>query len=450
MEYFGRDKNSIINHADFAEYWKSLQLKKSKSKQGTAALASYAQAFMEIQDLGINITDDTNRQIISKIIDEFDKSGKSKMDVLREIIIDALSSDEVIIQIDRAYFKEITLNKDFTDEDAPFGMMRDGLFYELGLRFPKFTISFTDKMDHGNIQFKVNNVVTKPFTGLRKDQCLVNDTVDRLTLLNIKGTPAINPANGLECSITSTAYAEIAEQAGITTWDGLGYLVLIFSGILRDCGRSFVTGNQVNNELDKLATAWPELIEGLRNRYTTATITKTLRLLISELVSIRNLRLIIMSMLEMDTIKTDPRKYIILDDRLPLKHLNKDTKDNPENIAEFVRSKMKEYISHKYTRGGNTLIVYLLDPEIEEIFEISDKDNVELVTKEHERILQAITTEVENLPPTAQNPVILTYNTIRSSIRKFVSERFPNLAVLAYTELSPTINIQPIARITMQ
>ena len=26
---------------------------------------------------------------------------------------------------------------------------------------------------------------------------------------------------------------------------------------------------------------------------------------------------------------------------------------------------MKQYISHKYTRGGNTLIAYLMDPKME-------------------------------------------------------------------------------------
>jgi hypothetical protein len=41
------------------------------------------------------------------------------------------------------------------------------------------------------------------------DKVLVNDTVDRLTLLNIKGEEAVNPANGSECAWIPQEFAEI-------------------------------------------------------------------------------------------------------------------------------------------------------------------------------------------------------------------------------------------------
>ena len=54
-----------------------------------------------------------------------------------------------------------------------------------------------------------------------------------------------------------------------------------------------------------------------------------------------------------------------------------------------------------------------------------------------------------NLPPSAQQPVVLTTMEIRRYFRKLVELEFPHLAVLSYQELSPEMNIQPIARISL-
>ena len=451
MDQFTREKYSVLNAKDFNTYWQSLDLEDSKINLEPEALQSLMEIFQEIQELGISISDEKNRQIITKTINKFSNTEATSMNDLGEALIDELSSDELVILISKEYFKAILPSESFSEDTALFGLMRDGLFYELGLRFPKFKIIFDDELKQGLFKFKINDSLTHPFTGLGPDKYLVNDTVDRLTLLNIKGTPTVNPANGSECSIISSDYVEIAKQAGLTTWDGLGYLILCFSSVLRNHGKCFIHNKIVHDELEKLATAWPKLVEMLRSRYATGVISKILRLLISEEISIRNLRLITMSILDMDYITADPQKYIVLDDRLPLRHsIDKYVKETPEIIAEYIRSRMKEYISHKYTKGGNTLVAYLLDPAIEAILEVSAKDSVSVSKADYDSIMAAVSTEIENLPPTTQNPVILTYNTIRSSVKEMISQTFPRLAVVAYNELAPEMNIQPIARIMLQ
>ncbi|MCK5688080.1 FHIPEP family type III secretion protein, partial [Myxococcota bacterium] len=112
----------------------------------------------------------------------------------------------------------------FLGEMVP--MMRDGLFYELGVKFPGIRVrgNETDLPD-GTYIIMINEIPL--ISGnVSESQVLVNDTVDRLTLLNIKGEEAVNPANGSECAWIPAEYAEIAEQAGLTTWDAAGYMVL--------------------------------------------------------------------------------------------------------------------------------------------------------------------------------------------------------------------------------
>jgi len=319
----------------------------------------------------------------------------------------------------------------FLGEMVP--MMRDGLFYELGVKFPGIRVrgNETDLPD-GTYIIMVNEI---PLVSgnVSLEKVLVNDTVDRLTLLNIKGEEAVNPANGSECAWIPGQFAEIAEQAGLTTWDAAGYMVLHLSSVLRKNAAEFVGIQEVQNMLEQLEQAFPALVkEVVPKAVSPFQLTDILRRLVEEEISIRDLRSILQALAEWGQVENDTVM-----------------------LTEYVRNALKRYISHKYTRGGNTLVVYLLDPQIEETIRSSIQHTqsgsyLALEPEITQEILTAVRNEVGNLPPTAQNPVILTTMEIRRYYRKLVELEFPHLAVLSYQELSPDMNIQPIARISLE
>jgi type III secretion protein V len=319
----------------------------------------------------------------------------------------------------------------FLGEMVP--MMRDGLFYELGVKFPGIRVrgNETDLPD-GTYIIMINEI---PLVSgnVSLDKVLVNDTVDRLTLLNIKGEEAVNPANGSECAWIPEQYASIAEQAGLTTWDAAGYMVLHLSSVLRKNAAEFVGIQEVQNMLEQLEQAFPALVkEVVPKAVSPFQLTDILRRLVEEEISIRDLRSILQALAEWGQVENDTVM-----------------------LTEYVRNALKRYISHKYTRGGNTLVVYLLDPQIEETVRSSIQHTqsgsyLALEPEITQEILTAVRNEVGNLPPTAQNPVILTTMEIRRYFRKLVELEFPHLAVLSYQELSPDMNIQPIARISLE
>ncbi|MBC7793427.1 MAG: type III secretion system export apparatus subunit SctV, partial [Clostridia bacterium] len=319
----------------------------------------------------------------------------------------------------------------FLGEMVP--MMRDGLFYELGVKFPGIRVrgNETDLPD-GTYIIMINEI---PLVSgnVALDKVLVNDTVDRLTLLNIKGEEAVNPANGSECAWIPEQYASIAEQAGLTTWDAAGYMVLHLSSVLRKNAAEFVGIQEVQNMLEQLEQAFPALVkEVVPKAVSPFQLTDILRRLVEEEISIRDLRSILQALAEWGQVENDTVM-----------------------LTEYVRNALKRYISHKYTRGGNTLVVYLLDPQIEETVRSSIQHTqsgsyLALEPEITQEILTAVRNEVGNLPPTAQNPVILTTMEIRRYFRKLVELEFPHLAVLSYQELSPDMNIQPIARISLE
>ncbi|MCP4500475.1 MAG: FHIPEP family type III secretion protein [Deltaproteobacteria bacterium] len=323
-----------------------------------------------------------------------------------------------------------TTGSNFLNELIP--MMRDGLFYELGVRFPGLRVRGNDSDMPAGSYIVMINEIPLVMGNVDQNKVLVNDTPDRLRLLGIDAEPAQNPANGNQCAWISADVRDLAEQSGLTTWDAPGYLVLHLSAVLRKNSSEFVGIQETQNMLEQLEQAFPALVkEVVPKAVSPFQLTDILRRLVEEEISIRDLRNILQALAEWGPVENDTVM-----------------------LTEYVRAALKRYISHKYTRGQSTLIVYLLDPQIEEtvrssVQHTSSGSYLALEPEITQEILAAVRNEVGNLPPSAQQPVVLTTMEIRRYFRKLVELEFPHLAVLSYQELSPEMNIQPIARISL-
>ncbi|MCA2981409.1 MAG: type III secretion system export apparatus subunit SctV [Myxococcaceae bacterium] len=317
----------------------------------------------------------------------------------------------------------------FLYELIPF--MRDGLFVELGVRFPGVRARGNPGLPPGAYQIQINEVpvVTGQAT---LGHILVNDTVDRLKLMNIEGFEAVNPATRQPAAWVPEQHKEMLEAAGLTTWDVPGYMILHVAAVLRRQAREFLGVQEVQSMLDQLEKAFPAIVkEVIPKVITVLKLTDVLGRLVEEEISIRDLRGILQAIAEQGQTEADSVM-----------------------LTEHVRSAQKRYVSHKYARGTNTLIVYLLDPQIEEAIRSSIKrtsagTHLALEPDIAQEIVQAVKNECGHLPPTAQRPVILTSMDIRRYVRKLLEYEFnPPFSVVSYQELSPELNIQPVARIS--
>jgi type III secretory pathway component EscV/tetratricopeptide (TPR) repeat protein len=334
-----------------------------------------------------------------------------------------------------------------------FSLMQDGLFYELGIVLPETRVETDNTLNDGEFRIELNGRKGEPQQGLKRDEFLVNDTVERLRLLSIEARPAVNPANDNECAIVAGGQPALktCRDAGLTTWGPGGFLVLTLSAEIRKIASVFQTTEITQNILESLRAAFPELITQARRRFSILQICLVLKDLLDEEISIRDMRSILESMLSISgTTDVDLSRYITFMPRAqnlcPVSG-NRSLEDlTTSDYSDFVRTSLKRYISHKYTRGSNTLIVYLLDPDIEK--RIGNLSAQPLTSEEIDKLETAIRLEFGSLPPTAQSPVLLTSMDVRRPLKKLIQKEFPRLVVLSYQELSPDLNIQPIARIS--
>lgn len=334
--------------------------------------------------------------------------------------------------------------------DAKLAMMRDGLFYELGMVYPPFGVMVDDSLQDDYFRIEWNDLLLPPRKGIGDNQALVNDTVDRLKLLNVDGIAAVNPVNGSECALISSADAGLCEDAGLTTWNSKDYTILMLSAVLRQAAGAFINRYLIEYFLNAINEKWPTLVREVKQQINMDLLVQVLRGLIDEQISVRDFKAILETILSSRSgIYADASKYILFAHNASGVILEKTVDQHRISVSDYVnqvRSAFRRYISHKYTRGQNTLLVYLLDAAIEERLKQAER----LLPEEHAELLQVVRDEAGNLPPTATNPVILTTHDIRLRMRTEIRHEFPHLAVLSYQELSPDMNIQPIARISWQ
>jgi type III secretion protein V len=411
------------------------------------------QMFTEVLRLGISLD---NRKVIASVLQEAMKQ-KWSVETVSEELIAALLPEVIEIQIAPEYFRELTLHATADDRDV-FSMMRDGLFYELGVRFPPIRFVPTPELASDSFRFRINHQTTLPWRGLRKEERLVNDTVERLSLLvrppDARARAATNPANGNRCAIIAAEDVVKAKDAGLTTWTPLGFMVLALSGELRAHAGCFLDIRAAQTQIDQLKLYFPQLVAAALARYSPEQIARTQRLLLAEELPVRNLRHILQALVDFDFIEVDDSQYILFAPWLPTRvDPSPEWSRDPVALAAQARATMKNYITHKYTRGSWSLPVYLLDPKIEQwIVEHQpfafDAEMADEVWDECELIRSAIREEVREIFLNTR-PALLTTVSVRQSLREIIAPVIPAIPALCYQELAPDLNIQPIARISL-
>ena len=395
----------------------------------------------KVLDMGLSIG---NLERLRFVVNEGRDRGAQPLDIVEELIAD-LTPDKVEIHANLEFIKRISLASDSAKQ---IPLMRDGIFYEMGIRIPHLRFVPSHSMSDRSFAFKINDWRTMPQVGLPPGEVLVNVTVDQLKLFGMTGKPATNPAYGNKWSTISDTDREPAEGADLTAWSELGYIILSLSAHLRRRGARLVNTRSVDGDLAIIASSYPDLVARVRDKFGIERLTQVLRNLASEEISIRNLTAVLGHLLDFDYIRCDS-KLIVFDDRMPAGNLDESCIEDPQTFADFVRSRMKRYISDKQTRGGPTLSVYLLSPEIEQLLAGPETEVTKIYEAVRDGLFDAIAQEIGNLPPNTQIPPLLTIIEVRSRLRRLIQPRFPELPVLCYQELSPDLGLTAIAKISV-
>ncbi len=338
----------------------------------------------------------------------------------------------IAVEVSKDLTPLIDLNQEgkFLSDLVP--KMRQLLYQELGVIFPGVQVTGNAPVPENSYLFRLKEVpieVGKIVPG----HILVNDGSENIRVYGLKGIDIKNPATGKPASWVPMEQREQAKNAGLVVWEPQEVILLHLTGFLKRYANEFIGIQEIQNTLSVLSRAIPNLVqETVPKVISIYQLTEVLQRLVQEEMSIRDMKSILQSLSEWGRVEKDTIM-----------------------LTEYVRSSLKRYISFRYTAGNPILFVYVLDPEIEDairgaIRRTSSGTYIALDPAITQDILAAFRREIGNLPPTAQQPVIVTDQEIRRFVRRIAELEFRTLAVLSYQELAPELSIQPLARISLQ
>ena len=315
---------------------------------------------------------------------------------------------------------------------ADLPKLRTSIYYDIGVMLPTVHVSGNSPLKPNQYMIAIKEIPVA-FGSIKPGCVYVNDSAENIKVFGLDGEDLRNPADLRPGAWIPAAQRQIAELAGLKVWGPADVLMLHLSHVLKRHAHEFVGIQEAQAYLDFVARAAPKLVEEVVPKIITIhQFADVLQRLVQEGVSIRDTKTILDALSEWGRIEKDPVM-----------------------LTEYIRSAMKRALSYKHTKGRDTLFVYLLDPEIEDVIRgairrTSTGSFLSLDPAIAHDILDALRRELANVSPTAQKPVIITDMELRRFVRKMVELEFPNLSVLSYQELAPDLNVQPVARISMR
>jgi type III secretion protein V len=315
---------------------------------------------------------------------------------------------------------------------AELPKLRSSLYYDLGVLLPNVYVTGDAPIKEYQYLFVLKEV-PMAWGYIRPDCIYVNDSAENIKVFGLTGEDVRNPADLRPGAWVPAEQRPRAELAGLKIWEPQEVMTLHLSHVLRRHAHEFIGLQEAQAYLDFAARGVPKLVEEVVPKTVSLQqFTDVLQRLVQENISIRDIKTILDALAEWGRIEKDPVM-----------------------LTEYIRASMKRYLAFRHTGGKDVLFVYLLDPEIEDVIRSAIRRTstgtfLSLDPSLTHDILAALRNELANNQGSTQAPVVITDMELRRFVRKMVELEFPTLAVLSYQELTPELNVQPIARISMR
>lgn len=335
-------------------------------------------------------------------------------------------ADPVTLELAEALAAEI----DEESVKGEFPAVRYALYQELGVPLPDIKLRRGKQLRDRSYQILLFEV---PIVqgALRSGSVLVREGSRNLDAM---GIPYERDSAGLS---QESAFWVSRDHAAALDGAGIPYLHphqvpnWHLSIVLRRHASQFIGIQETRQLLTAMEENFGELVKEAHRVMPIQKIAEILQRLISEDISIRDMRAVLEALVEW----AQKEKDIVL-------------------LTEYVRMALKRYISHKYSNGQNFLPSYLLAPDVEDLVRDAIRQTaggsyLAMDPEKSQALLDSIRRTVGTLETMIARPVILTSMDIRRYVRKLIEQDLYQLPVLSYQELVPEINVQPLARVDL-
>ncbi len=246
----------------------------------------------------------------------------------------------------------------------------------------------------------------------------------------VSGIPTTEPVFGLPASWISVADRERAESLGYTVVDAASVLATHLAETIRRHAQEILGRPETNQLLEGLKRDQPGLVEELvPTLVSTGDIEKVLQGLLRERVPIRDMSTIL------EAIADGARS----------------TKE-PLFLTEAVRHALARAISMRYRAPDGSIHAVALAPDLDTRLGASvmvqpGYVGLELSGSDSRMLIESIDRALRSLALQRYQPILLCTTRIRLALRNLTERHMPQLTVLSYEEILPSVSVQVHAQV---
>lgn len=308
--------------------------------------------------------------------------------------------------------------------------IRRALYYDLGVPFPGIHLRYNAALANDGYAVLLHEVPVSQGM-LRPGHLFVRESEASLKTLGVPCQTDNAFLPNLPTVWVEAGWQDLLAKAGVGFMNPGQVLTYHLAFVLKKYAADFIGIQETRYLLVSMESRFSELVKEVQRSLPLQKITEVLQRLVSEDISIRNLRAILEALIDWG----QKEKDTVL-------------------LTEYVRSSLRRYISYKYSSGQNMLPAYMLAPAVEDavrnaVRQTSAGSYLALDTGVSRRLVENVGKAVGDLSGVAQKPVLLTSMDIRRYVRKLVEPELYALPVLSYQELTEDINIQPLGRVDL-
>lgn len=319
-------------------------------------------------------------------------------------------------QIDRAGFRTHALKE------------RTRMFDQLGVPFPPLVLSQSDD-DNDRWQLVIEGVPVAEGT-MPLDRVRLVDDPEIAEVLGLKVDRLPMQSEGVLEAWTDAGAQSQLRKAGVAFEDAGQTLAQLAAKELPKHASEFLGVHETGALLASMEPRYDELVKEAQKALPLQKIALVLRRLVEEQVPVRNIRIVLETIVEWSGREKDP-----------------------EQLSEYVRAGLARQISHRYADQDRFIPAYVLDSDVEEAIRGAIRHSsvgsfLALEPEESQKLLKRIKDAIGDLTSHASTPVMLATMDTRRFLRRFLNDSGIECPVLSHKEIANNYRVQPLAMVT--
>ncbi|HEY4316118.1 MAG TPA: EscV/YscV/HrcV family type III secretion system export apparatus protein [Herbaspirillum sp.] len=308
-------------------------------------------------------------------------------------------------------------------EQAKLGeRFRSQYFIDYGGRLPDLALRAADTVADNRAVLVINEIRAAELI-VHFDLLRVVNYADEIAHMGIE--PLMEESDGVVSAWVTPDDKEALGTLNYQLRPALDELYQCVAAVLARNVNEHFGVQETKHMLDKLEEKYPDLLKEVYRHTPLQRVAELLQRLLSERISIRNMKLIMEAL-----VQWAPREKDVL------------------MLVEHVRGALARYICHKFA-VGNELRAVVISPEIEEtvrkgVRQTSAGSFLNLEPAVSEDLLDRLAVTLGQISLAHKDVVLLTAVDVRRFVKKLIETRFRELEVLSFGEITDSVSVNVI------